>query len=400
MTLTYLSQTKSAVIDASGNAFILFKPDTGQFWVPTLAQTSVQRNTASTTFTQNGRYTQCTLHSGSVAALTPATISQSTVKDFTSFGNGDTSSILSGTVVSWGEGILFRYSAGLSGDIAVASIIGISSDEPPTIGIVPEIPGSRFTGSTLAQPSLLELSLTTSNLTTGGGTFTAPVINMGVYESFSLNVRSSTSGVQAALQRYRVTMSWWGSPQQSNNDLVWFDSYELFAANGAGGAGNCQWGGMKLVDSCKGLYLTIVLQQTFGAATQTAVLGLIGSYRPQGRRYIRADPIGQFITNASDTGIIDLENNTAVAAGVHLTRPMPIAPGRCRIFTQSNGAGGNLTIQRVDGTLIDQVALAAGVPQTRELILPQENCIMDFQNTGGVGANLFQSIITDVTQSS
>jgi len=122
------------VLDQFGNATLIVKPDTGQFWLPTITHVG----------NRSGMQMRCGLHSGGVAAATDPT----TLKDFTFQGYDDTSSILSGTVISYGEAISAQFQAGTPGDVVFLEVVGLSSDLPPPLGILPSVPGARFVGST------------------------------------------------------------------------------------------------------------------------------------------------------------------------------------------------------------------------------------------------------------
>lgn len=131
--LSYLSQFQECVLDGAGNGVCTFKPDTGQFWLPNAIRIGTRNFNC-----------QAGLHYGGVTI-----IDDTTLWDYTFTGTNDTSTILSGVVVAPGTAITVHFVAGTAGDIAFAEISGISSDIPPTAGIIPSVPGARFAGSAM-----------------------------------------------------------------------------------------------------------------------------------------------------------------------------------------------------------------------------------------------------------
>ena len=133
MTTSYLTKVGSVVLDANGNGKVTLAPDVGQFWLPVTVHVGTRNATG---------FTQCGLHTGAITI-----VDSTTLKDYTFEGNNDTSSILSGTIVEFGQAITANFVAGVPGDIAYAEVVGVSSDTPPTIGVVPAVPGARFSGA-------------------------------------------------------------------------------------------------------------------------------------------------------------------------------------------------------------------------------------------------------------
>lgn len=144
MTTTYLQQTVSAAVDANGNALALAKPDTGQFWAISLITVATG---VTPTNTALANQPLCTVYRGSTGALQPAPLS-TTYLDDTATGSGDTTSIISGTIVSMGEGIAAQWKFATQGDVAVMTIYGRSSDSLVELqSELSPIPGTRFSGN-------------------------------------------------------------------------------------------------------------------------------------------------------------------------------------------------------------------------------------------------------------
>jgi hypothetical protein len=134
VTLTYLSKYATVVLNASGNGNAVLTPDTGQYWLPTLAHVG----TASTALPTAG----CSLHIGA-----PGALDFTTQIDYTFAGVSDTTGLVCSHVVFPGQAITAQFLGGNPGDTALLEIVGTSSDVPPTIGISPAFPGTEFSGS-------------------------------------------------------------------------------------------------------------------------------------------------------------------------------------------------------------------------------------------------------------
>jgi hypothetical protein len=144
VTITYLQLTASAQVDINGNALAMVKPDTGQFWAISLI-------TVATGITPNNtalaNQPLCTLYRGSTGALQPVPLSTNYLDD-TAIGGGDTSSIISGTIVSMGEGIAAQWKSATQGDTALLTIYGRSSDSLVELqSSLSPVPGARFSGN-------------------------------------------------------------------------------------------------------------------------------------------------------------------------------------------------------------------------------------------------------------
>lgn len=133
MTDTYLEIIATGVLDTSGHVVVAKGPDVGQYWKPTLVHVA----------NQSGIPQQAFLYSGG----TPGTTLASYLKDSTFQAQNDSSSILSGTIIQYGQGITCQFIAGQPGDVVTMQIFGISSDTPPPLGILPSVPGVRFSGA-------------------------------------------------------------------------------------------------------------------------------------------------------------------------------------------------------------------------------------------------------------
>lgn len=192
MTLSYLSQFQECVLDGAGNGVCTFRPDTGQFWLPNAVRIGTRNNNC-----------QAGLHYGAINL-----IDDTTLWDYTFTGTNDTSTILSGVVVSPGTAITVHFVAGTAADIGFAEISGVSSDAPPTVGIIPAIPGARFAGSSMVigqalgtiVPNALPKSFSTGALATNATSVLLAAVVGTTYRIFNIFVNAPGAQPTFSLQ--------------------------------------------------------------------------------------------------------------------------------------------------------------------------------------------------------
>jgi hypothetical protein len=149
MRTDYLERIGTATFDVNGQASVSLGPDgPNQYWTPKLIHVSTRINTGFSSL-------------GTVAVIPPTCRvyhnKDSLIKVTSNFGlagaqidatvNGynDTSGLISGTVLQFGESITAIWTGGYTGDIAVLNIYGESSDTPPAVGkSIPEVAGPPF----------------------------------------------------------------------------------------------------------------------------------------------------------------------------------------------------------------------------------------------------------------
>lgn len=144
---TYLVKTVSTVAKASGDAFALLKPDVGQFWAPSIIRVSTGKTPQNTPVIPPGgtniNASYCAVFHGATNQA-----NSSTFLDDTSLGSGDSSSIVAGTIVLYGESIMAQWTNVTAGDVCLLTIYGRSSDNLPALQQeLSPIPGARFTGN-------------------------------------------------------------------------------------------------------------------------------------------------------------------------------------------------------------------------------------------------------------
>lgn len=134
ITLDYLAVQASVEFDGTGSGKAILSPGAGQFWLPTIA------HVGTATLTGNGA--NCSLHVGAQKV-----VDYTTQVDFTFSGVSDSSTVVSGMIVSPGESITAYFNNGTPFDTGYLRVIGVSSSAPPTVGLDPGFPGAKFTGN-------------------------------------------------------------------------------------------------------------------------------------------------------------------------------------------------------------------------------------------------------------
>jgi hypothetical protein len=139
-TLTYLTLTTAAQIASDGTATLTLAPDTGQFWAPSVIRVSTRQTPQNT---PNISSSYCSLRLGPETA-----IDATSYLDDTYLGSGDSSSVISGTVVIRGTAIIAQWTNAAPGDTAVLEVFGRTSDTLPELQeVLSPIPGARFSGN-------------------------------------------------------------------------------------------------------------------------------------------------------------------------------------------------------------------------------------------------------------
>jgi hypothetical protein len=142
--ISVLQKIASTRIAADGTATISLRPDVGQYWAPTLVQVATRLSPFNTDNMDGINSAVAILYRGS----TGGTVDNTNYIDDTYNGSGDSSSIISGTIISYGETITCVWSAGTPGDTATMLVFGRSSNNLVDLQryLLP-IPGTRFAGN-------------------------------------------------------------------------------------------------------------------------------------------------------------------------------------------------------------------------------------------------------------
>ncbi len=149
MRTDYLERIGTASFDVNGQASISIGPDgPNQYWTPKLIHVSTRINTG---FSSLGTVavippTCRVYHNKNALIKVSSTVGLAGAQiDATVNGYNDTSGLISGTVLQFGEAITAIWDGGYTGDIAVLNVYGESSDTPPALGkSIPEVAGPPF----------------------------------------------------------------------------------------------------------------------------------------------------------------------------------------------------------------------------------------------------------------
>lgn len=140
MTLSYLEKVTGGQLDPSGNGILTLSPDVGQFWAPSLVSVSAATNPKTTPFTNQPLVTLFRGTSGQNL--------YSSYIDDTYNGCGDTSSVLAGSAIQYGQSITAVFAKGTISDSVTMSVYGRSSDSLVELqSVLSPIPGNRFAGN-------------------------------------------------------------------------------------------------------------------------------------------------------------------------------------------------------------------------------------------------------------
>lgn len=388
MTTDILVKTASGVLNATGNATVTLSPDIGQNWAPLFIRVSTVNRATPVPY--------CAYYVGS-PGVPPQ---QSQFIDDTFLGNGDTSSMISGTPVRFGEAVLVTFTKGNPGDTAIVTLYGMTSDLPPNLGINPQVPGTHFSGK--PSPEIDVVVVTTPPGTPiemfPGTTTTINPVDMRSFQSFYFLIGSSAVGAATAYNPLLVTFDWFADPL-GISDPVFRDEFEIWSDNintpffAAPGVAT-------LEDVCHGSYLRVRIFN--GAATDHIDIQftLIGTTRQLPGPYLRQQ--------LGTDGVL-IEDQTIIGPGGINTYPLPVTYGTTYMKFFNNGAaamtlflgfgsnaGGvgatNDFVDTVPATTSRIEPTVGGVTPAQAFIFPKRAGIIRIQGT--VGQNYGIRVIT------
>lgn len=406
MTLTLLYEPGSTPLGLIGSSqsqlggagSVLLAPAVGQFWLPILVHVS----------TRNGKPCRVDLCSGSIAALkagtknfaTPAALSDpSTIKDFTSLGANDTSSILAGTIISYGEGIQVNFYNGLGADVGVVEVWGTSSDLPPLIGTEPLVPGVRFTGSTnagetpVSSPSFQLATIAPGNFAPGTSNQSASNLDLRGYSSYMVVITATKQGFTSAnIDPVEVRLDWF----DQDGFFTYTEEFMWFADDRGGVLTPQNYGTFEIQDAVHGEFLNVTITNR-GAIDNLSYSGEVrGSVRELGRQYLRnaiSTTVGFLgaTPGMSDTTILLASNQNIAAAGTFVAL-MPLRPGAAHLWLNCTALGIIVNIDDPTNTnLIYQTGGVAGNSDYR-FIAPSSALRFNFNNTSGGAISIFATV--------
>lgn len=372
----YLIKPGSARFNASGVATAVLKPDQGQWWFPTFIRVS--------TVGQLTPPPQCTLYVGGLNVTTPDAFVDSTF-----LGNGDTSSIISGSVIQFGEAITAVWTGGTPNDTAILGVYGMVSDVPVSAGsLLPGIPGAHFVGRVPVTYDRVLLATSPTILT--GGTFTTAVIDMRAYQGCMLSFLISTVTITpAAFNPARINVDWY--MDAAGTDRVFNDSYEILALQ-IGGTFVCNNGKLNIQDIVHGPFLKVTVYMA-GPDSITATIEINGTSRSFGTIYM--EEIDGYPPDPTlvlwDGVLVNISQQSLAAAAVKNTS-MRMAPGNVAIRMSTGTMPYSFTFHMGSLTEVEVFTLAASAVTRQNLIFPKRSVWVAAQNTGA-GAGIYSLTI-------
>lgn len=372
MSSTTLSKLDSTQLDSSGNGTITLRPDVGQNWAPLFVRVSSNIQATPVPY--------CAVYHGS-----PGVSPQSSqFIDDTFLGNGDSSSMIAGTPVLYGQAIIFQFKNGTPNDIVTASVFGMQSDLPPNLDLVPQVPGTHFAGhlnteitSVLAQGLALPFTL----VLLPGAAQSLGVFDVRQFASYYLKIFTTTGIPATAFNSANVSLTWRSTNVLTNNG-VFQDFYEWWSDSPGPGAFTTSLGIVEIQDTMHGPYMDVVITNNSATDNINVSFLLMASTRILSEPFVRQQ--------AGIDGVLLNIPTMAIGAGATQTQLAPLLYGRAFQKLQNNGAN-TLTFNIYYGSLgppiiEEQFVIAAGTADRRDVILPKRALRVDILAPGGASS--------------
>lgn len=366
MTITALREVSTTTLDANGNGTVTLTPDVGEYWAPLLI--------AVATTTSLTPVPYCAVYHGS-PGVAP---SNSQFIDDTFTGNADSSSVISGTNVQYGEAIIAVFRGGTPGDTASVTVYGQTSDIPSNLSLGPQVPGTRFSGHAateimfqdgiktspisvlIGQPININAGTAALNLPGGPFGIGANITDVRQFTSYNIMVNTITSGALpgGVPQTSQLTLTWYADP--AGTFMTYQDSAQWFNNDPGFNLGQAFF-----QDQHHGPYFQARLTNNSVSNNMSTTYSVQHSTRTE-----VAQEFGQ---QGTTTGVLAYVNTIGIGAGVTVQVPCPLRYGRASWKLENLGANPGLVYNIYYGNLpiIEQFILAAGTNDRREVILPK-----------------------------
>lgn len=373
----YLNRSGSVQLDINGNGTVTLRPDVGQWWAPKFVRVS--------TLIQQTPVAYCVVYHGAVTVK-----NQTTFLDDTFLGNGDSSSIVSGTVVQFGEAITAVWTGGNPGDTAVLTLYGISSSVPPSIGEMPSVPGTHFAGHLntevltklagvpVGSPVTMPAN-TTITLSPDGTTTTA--FDVRNFASYYFKMLIQVSGTGTRYNFIPITLFWVAN---SNGTELIYEEFVTIWADGSGiAAFTVNSGPLVMQDYHHGPYFLVTINNPPGQDTMLVNYNLSGSTRS-----LSGPSFKQLFTQ---DGIL---NNSAfgIPAGGSLTFPLGFAYGPVQLQMINAGAANQTFKMDFAGSSVTNNTVAVVTPAAPNqyvlFVMPKRSGLVTVTGTVGEVAGL------------
>lgn len=363
---TTLSKTDSCQLDGLGNGLITLRPDMGQNWAPLFVRVS--------TATRVSPVAYCAVYHGSPGVP----VQQSQFIDDTFTGSGDTSSMIAGTPVLFGEALLFQFQNGTPGDTAIATVYGQNSSLPPNLDLVPQVPGTHFQGhlATEITSTLVDNHKGADQIILSGATVNSQIFDVRQFQSYYFTVTMHAGPAVTNYDQVIVDFYWTSDASQNPFPLgpVTYPDQYAFWADSAG-VPAVALGPARMQDTMHGPYMQFAITNN-GPDTIHGTWSLLASSRPLPGPYVRQG-------NAPDGVLVSDMSN--IPGGGTLTLPLPLAYGEIDWWLFNQGAAA-MTPQ-LDYQLpgIDDVAppVPANTLQSFRFIMPKRGALLHINGTAG-----------------
>jgi hypothetical protein len=358
----YLTMSTSVVLDSNGNGTATLAPSVGQYWTPKLVRVGTTLLSSPVAY--------CVLYEGAATVK-----NQTTFIDDTSAGSGDTTSMVAGTVVQFGEALTAVWIGGNPGDTAVMSVFGVSCNTPPSESDLPTTPGTHFAGKPVQQTSVVQISQNGISLAPNAGFYSSGLIDVRSFQSYSIQINATAQSVPAKFDEVTVQLFWYKN--SSATDFVFSDTASVIPNWLTAGTFNFSGGNLYLQDNHHGAYLSVLVTNKSLTITQSLNISITGSSRILSQPFARQGISPSFLVGPPFVSI--------GASGLN-TIPMLYTFGRIRVHLDNNsGAAMNLFVATLSGApLLAVLGVGNSTSTDYELILPKAVCTLGL-STGAAG---------------
>lgn len=361
---TVLNRVAPITLDAQGNGVAVLSPGVTEYWSPTIVRVA--------TSSKNTPVPYVAVFHGSVSA---ATIGDATTfLDDTATGSNDTSSIIAGVVVQFGESVTARFVGGNPGDNAFLILTGIITNYPPVVGTLPQVPGAHFSGKPGTEVVSIIAQSSGPNTIASGNTSVGNVIDVRPYASYDLIVNATTIGASTGYNPIEIDLFW--TTDQGAQNLMYFDFAEFFA-DSVSGAFVISLGAIAMQDIMHGPYMRVNFTNNSAADTVSVLWKLVGSTRVISEPYA----VQQSGADAFLHGL----NLINIGANAVISNPLAYSRGRGWIRFSTVGQPMTFNFQAGSKGTYDFVQVAAGGVFKGEIVMPKRALNIVVANGPGAG---------------
>jgi len=366
-----LNALNTVTLDANGNGQCSVNPSVGQYWAPLLIRVSTKSNSVPVA--------SCTVYHGAVGVKDPTTYI-----DDTADGNNDTSSIIAGVTVQYGENITAVWANGTPGDIAVLIVNGVTLNTPPSEGQLPQVPGTHFSGKPVTEtvtkigsiPGASPTTIIAGNSISIPGPGTTTTFDMRNFSSFYFVCTPLVNGVPSTWNSIFITFDWFSQTGALNTTFS--DSVEIWATQPVPFFFN--GGVFTIQDLVHGPYLRITVLNANPVNSINFSYALVGTTR------LIANP--SYRQNRTDAIMLDSTGNPIPASGT-AQEPAQYLHGRFLAMFGNSGAN-PMTFAIHHGSLVFSIntVVAAGITTVIESIAPKHSIRIDVVGVVGQTYNV------------